>query len=941
MRRFHGQHFLYGAACIPLSKAAFSVTAGTDASDLFRLSFGAAGLGSSDTPVCLGESSTGSFTDGPFEIGDGVILTTGNAVGALPGGDVDVDAGRSGSQYCTGETIYDEVVFTASFNAPEEVESLSFKYIFATAEMTPSLAPKRRRDSNEGSLMKRGAPPRMLEPDQMLIYLDGETLVSRDATSSDLTEDSGSSGMSYDRSTGLLTLEVPMTTGDHEMMFVVCDYEYSDRDSALLFNLKKNRRMTTTTTTTSMTTSSETTSETTTATTTTSDTTSETTTSTTTTTESTTSSTTDSSTESTTDSTTDFLTTTSIAMTLGNTTSSTSHTESTTSLSDSTTKSTTIPSEITTLSSTTITRETTSGSTTGTSETTSTATESSLGIVTPTANLGADPATTATESSTAEASESATAEFTSTPVSESSEPSTLQSADTTPSSNSSATTPDSILATSSATDPTTNLPAINGYIFIGCLGSSAGYPTFNEVGRSDDMTPALCVSLSQGKTYAGIVDNTCYAGESLADTGLVASGSCDIPCPGDPTLFCGGRLGSNLNPRAVLEFMLHRRGAPVDVLLTLFKRAAVLSPSPIATPTADVSATEPIIGRTLDPTVTPTNGLILSDTPGADGATVTITPSAGEVIVTVAPGLNNPDNIVTACGIHREDSVTLTVPVAALASPTPVHEETAEGLEPMGENPGLSRTKADGTYERPTGTSKPSEKSKFPGELPDGSLSQPESDGSAAGEPQGTLPTSSSPHSDSGMLGSSLPGPSVSADDGGHSDDSLPDSSATDGDGEESNSSLPGSSSNPVDEKSDRPRPTASAVGDEETNVHLPGSVPTRPVGGEPDDSLLASSTAEDFHPEVPLTSPAGEGSNSSPPVSSWTGLATDALGNSVLTSTLTGLPASNTGPLVVWGGSVENRARFGARSNHGLAGTEETEKPELESVTSRTGEKS
>jgi len=66
-------------------------------------------------------------------------------------------------------------------------------------------------------------------------------------------------------------------------------------------------------------------------------------------------------------------------------------------------------------------------------------------------------------------------------------------------------------STSSALSPTetvspTNLEVIGDFTFLGCLGSPDGYPSFDLVATSDDMTPSKCVSLATDRLYVGIYD---------------------------------------------------------------------------------------------------------------------------------------------------------------------------------------------------------------------------------------------------------------------------------------------------------------------------------------------------------------------------------------------------------------------------------------------------
>ncbi|KAJ3523119.1 hypothetical protein NM208_g12574 [Fusarium decemcellulare] len=134
----------------------------------------------------------------------------------------------------------------------------------------------------------------------------------------------------------------------------------------------------------------------------------------------------------------------------------------------------------------------------------------------------------------------------------------------------------STTATTSAT--ASNLPRIGQYEFVGCLGSSEGYPTFDLVGSGPDLTTVDCISLGEGRAYIGIFNRSCYAADSLSFTALVGTGSCDIPCPGDPGLFCGGLVDPNrpLAKRSELGQSFGSRAAPAGILLTLYGLADAL-----------------------------------------------------------------------------------------------------------------------------------------------------------------------------------------------------------------------------------------------------------------------------------------------------------------------------------------------------------------------------
>ncbi|RGP74785.1 hypothetical protein FSPOR_1364 [Fusarium sporotrichioides] len=74
----------------------------------------------------------GTFTDGPFGIGNGAILTTGQVSGALPVGDGNVDNQGGGSDYSSGgkdaAVIYAGVILGSGYNG------LRIEFVFAINE---------------------------------------------------------------------------------------------------------------------------------------------------------------------------------------------------------------------------------------------------------------------------------------------------------------------------------------------------------------------------------------------------------------------------------------------------------------------------------------------------------------------------------------------------------------------------------------------------------------------------------------------------------------------------------------------------------------------------------------------------------------------------------------------------------------------------------------
>lgn len=225
----------------------------------------------------------------------------------------------------------------------------------------------------------------------------------------------------------------------------------------------------------------------------------------------------------------------------------------------------------------------------------------------------------------------------------------------------------------------------------------------------------------------------------MESTELLEDGDCDIPCPGDPRLFCGG-FRSSLPRRHKRDLGLGRRAAPPDVLLTVYELAddpqssseistgrtslsGTTGPSPIPAPPGSLPST--IVGTTGDdsPTVVSPpgsrgtdGGLSLSAgltrTIGAEPVTTVIT-----VFYTIVDP-RNPSNLITTeycttmeyfqcpscednqvptvemivteaschgCGPNQADSVMLTLPaVPAAETRTPLAGSSPTEPDEMG-----------------------------------------------------------------------------------------------------------------------------------------------------------------------------------------------------------------------------------------------------------------
>lgn len=204
---------------------------------------------------------------------------------------------------------------------------------------------------------------------------------------------------------------------------------------------------------------------------------------------------------------------------------------------------------------------------------------------------------------------------------------------------------------------------------------------------------------SQTRTLM-LVRSSCYAADTLAATVIVATGRCNLPCPGDQDLFCGGLLDPAMD--SVLakrgEAALGRRAAPSGILLTIYALADAVPDPPASTPTTtgdlDFTSTSTVIssesgnpaipdpsGGVLPPfteitttiitvtytTVCPTNpaSLVLTET----CVTLPYYPCqkcANSGIPSVEMTITTVDCV--ACGHNGEDHVTLTVPKVVVSA---------------------------------------------------------------------------------------------------------------------------------------------------------------------------------------------------------------------------------------------------------------------------------
>ncbi|KAF5979465.1 hypothetical protein FCOIX_5293 [Fusarium coicis] len=156
----------------------------------------------------------------------------------------------------------------------------------------------------------------------------------------------------------------------------------------------------------------------------------------------------------------------------------------------------------------------------------------------------------------------------------------------------------SALPSTSSAPSARNIPTLGEYAFTGCLKSLEGYPSFKEVATDSEMTTRKCVDLASGSEYIGVYQETCYKADVLDDTEFVADARCDLPCPGDHTLFCGGIIRGG-----------QRRAIAPNHLLTLYRKKLTSSSDVSFTSSAATPSSSQATGTHAYETISESNGL--------------------------------------------------------------------------------------------------------------------------------------------------------------------------------------------------------------------------------------------------------------------------------------------------------------------------------------------
>ncbi len=165
-------------------------------------------------------ASSGTYTGGPLGIEDGILMTSGYAVTALPpssSGSSGTSLGLDGDILCDQLTTpypsYDAVKLTIVFELADEFDGISFQSIFGSEEY-PEYVGSSFNDSYGAYLDgvqvvfdENGNPITINGP-----FFSGSAVVVAPATETE-----------YDGSTGILTTRAPTTPGTHTLEIVICD----------------------------------------------------------------------------------------------------------------------------------------------------------------------------------------------------------------------------------------------------------------------------------------------------------------------------------------------------------------------------------------------------------------------------------------------------------------------------------------------------------------------------------------------------------------------------------------------------------------------------------------------------------------------------------------------------------------------------------------------
>ncbi|KAH0432693.1 hypothetical protein CcaCcLH18_06269 [Colletotrichum camelliae] len=222
-------------------------------------------------------------------------------------------------------------------------------------------------------------------------------------------------------------------------------------------------------------------------------------------------------------------------------------------------------------------------------------------------------------------------------------------------------------------EPTgSNVPVINNHAFRGCLGSQAGYPSFNEIGRDAAMTPQKCIELAGSLRYAGVFFDTCYGSDSLDSASFVPAEGCRTLCPGDVQQICGGSVATNITRLRARHFrsQVSKRAVPVSVLLTIYERVDSFVVTPGTSTTTIPVGGDSILPST--PITLPGSAALENPTPVTNAVTTPgqLTTVGNSLDPAVPPQPSSFTGVFTVDGVPTTLTEAITPSTTVPSSPT-------------------------------------------------------------------------------------------------------------------------------------------------------------------------------------------------------------------------------------------------------------------------------
>ncbi|KAG5789899.1 hypothetical protein H9Q69_011039 [Fusarium xylarioides] len=108
----------------------------------------------------------------------------------------------------------------------------------------------------------------------------------------------------------------------------------------------------------------------------------------------------------------------------------------------------------------------------------------------------------------------------------------------------------------------------DGFNFLGCFSSDRDFPSFTQAYSSKENDAYLCAETCLNANFFSLYNNKCYCSNELdlTTSPSVSTDQCDIACPGDANVSCGGLAAGS---RVI------RRQAALNVLLSVYVAASV------------------------------------------------------------------------------------------------------------------------------------------------------------------------------------------------------------------------------------------------------------------------------------------------------------------------------------------------------------------------------